>query len=301
MTERIVVLKLNEDRDEYTMTKQIPKEMREECFKRIGSEYLRVNGRSTQDVIRGLKPEQEKIFLPALLGVAPDSTDFPLRAKDYWADYYITPTREGLRLNIATEIRKDKDGNDVECPVDPDAYMKYLFAKQSSKVASSPEDLENKSFFDFTLEDLSIIKTKELGMFHDQEKAMIIYSRLVSKFEEKVDQINWILEMTKPDGEFYDSEMDSVEKRMLLKALVDKRPKKLIELSEDKDLEDKAFLAKALAYLEITKEGNDYYYLNENMGTEERGALAWVRKPEKSGSVMQIKSRLQEKIRGKKQ
>lgn len=301
MSERIVILKLNEDRDEYTMTKQIPKEMRDECFKRVGSEFLKVQGKSTQDVIRGLNAEQEKIFLPTMLGVAPDALDFPKAAKDFWADYFITPTREGLRLNIAMEIRKDKNGNEVSVPVNPEDFMKYMFAKQSSKVASSPEDLENKSFFDFTLEDLSVVKDKEVSLFLDQERATIIYSRLASKFEESQDKIDWILEMTKEDGSFYDPDMESTEKRMLLKKLSDKRPKRMIELAEDKDLQDKAFLSKALAYLEITKEGNDYFYLSENIGTEERGALAWLRKAEKSGSVAQIKARLDEKTKNKKQ
>lgn len=307
MQERIVILKLNEERDEYTLTKQIPKDMKADIFKRIGSEFDKSQGMMSKEIIRGLNPELEKVYLPNLIGVAAESTDFPAKARDFWADYVITPTSKGLRLNIAMEERVTKDldenGNPKKLmvPVNPDDYMRYQFALQSSKVAKTPEELENKSFFDFTLEDLGSVREKELADFEATDKATFIYAKLTSKFADNVDKIDWILEMTKEEGTFFDTDLGEVEKKMMFKQLADKRPNKLITLSEDKDLEDKAFLNRALTYLVITKEGNDYYYLNENMGSEEKGALSWLKKPEKSGSVAAIKSKLAQIIKDKKQ
>lgn len=303
MKEHIVVLKLNEERVEYTMTKQLPKELRDDVFKRIGSEFDQSQGTKSKEIIRGLPPRLERIYLPNLIGAAADSQDFPNKARDFWADYTITPSREGIKLNIATETRTVKINDidqQVEVPVNVDDYMQYTFARQSSKVASEPDELNNIGFYDFILEDLSEVRNREVAEFEAKDKATLIYARLTSKMDVSINKINFILELTK-ESSFFDTDMEELDKKMLLRKLAETKPDKLIQLNDDEDLENKAFLSAALAYSIIVKEGNDYYYLNENMGSEERGALSWVKKPEKNGMVAAIKSKLAEQIKNKKQ
>lgn len=300
MSERIVVLKLNEERVEYTMTKQIPKTMRDEIYKRIGSEFDKSNGMKSKEIIRGLNKELEKMFLPNLIGISEESLEFPKKAMDFWADYTITPTREGLKLNISMEDFKRKDGTIIQVPVNPDDYMQYMFAMQSSKVAKTPDEIENKGFFDFILEDLTEVREREISEFEAQDKATVIYARLTTKFDDNINKINWILEMTKEDS-FFDADIEVVDKKIALRKLANKRPNDFIKLNEDPELENKAFLSAALSAQILTKEGNDYFYLNENIGSEERGALSWLKKPEKNGMVAVIKAKLEQIVKDKKQ
>lgn len=306
--EKIAILRLNEDRSEYTMTKQIPKDMRNEIFKRVGSQFDSSKGTSSTEIIRGLTPELEKYFLPKIIGMSSDNALFEERARDYWADFVITPTSKGLRFNIGTHIVKQKvkqeDGsiteNDLEVPDNLDDYMRYHFALQSDKVASRPDQLDNAGHYDFILEDLSEVRQREVSEFEMVDQATTIYARLSNKFAENIDKIDWILEMTK-ENTFYDSGIDTIDKKIELKKLADGKPTIFIKLAGDPELELKAFLSSALSNLVISKEGNNYFYLSEDMGSEEKGALAWLKRPEKSGAVAAIKAKLEAKVKDRKQ
>lgn len=300
MKEKIVVLRLNEDRVEYTMTKQLPKEMRDEAVKKIGSEFDKSRGLKSKDIIRGLDRELERVILPNLIGTSPEDMDFPKKAMDFWADYTITPTREGLRLNIAMEDFTKKDGTIIQIPVNQDDYMQYQFAMQSSKVAKTPEEIKNRGWYDFILEDLTEARERELAEFDAQDKATVEYARLSTKFEANMSKINWILEMTKEDT-FYDDAIDIIDKKIALKNLAEKRPNEFLRVANDPDLELKAFMSAALAAGILTLEGNNYFYLNEDIGSEERGAISWLKKPEKSGAVAAMRAKLEQNVRNRKQ
>lgn len=300
---RTAVLRLNEERVEYTMTKQLPKDMRDEVYKRVGSEFDKSQGLTSKAIIRGLNEDQEKVYLPNLIGISATNQEFPKRAMDFWADYTITPTKKGLLLNISTEEKEvsmpDGSKKIIDVPVNIDDYMMYMFAKQSSKVASNPDDLDNAGHFDFILEDLTKVRERELSEFEARDSATLIYARLTSKFESNMTKIDWILEMTKEDT-FYDPDIDMIDKKIALRKLTDDRPGELIKLSDDVDLELKAFLSSLLSHSIITLEGNDYFYLNERMGSEEKGGLAYIKRVDKSGAVAAMKSKLSQAIQDRK-
>lgn len=288
--ERIVLLKLNENKDEYSRQHQIPKNMREEVSRKVGSEFDKSNGMTSRDLIRGLDPLQERVFLPKLIGISANHHDFADRAKDYWSDFTIIPTVKGLKLNIATN-EQEIDGEVVDVPVNLDDYMIYKFAMASSKVAKGAE-LDNLSFYDFYLEDLTEVKAKQEKDFDAKKRATIDFAKLVSKFDDNESKINWLLELTKEPGVFFTDNISKADKEMQLYDLAEKRPVLFNSLLSDKDIEIKAFISKALTYLVLTKEGNDYFYMDENLGSE-KAAIAWFTKPEKSGSVAAIKSKVE--------
>ena len=92
--EKIVVLKLNEKCQEYNMVKQYPKDMKNMTFKRVGSEFDKSKGETSKEIIRGLTQEEEYVYLPKLIGVSSTNENFEARARDFWADFTITPTLE---------------------------------------------------------------------------------------------------------------------------------------------------------------------------------------------------------------
>ena len=189
--------------------------------------------------------------------------------------------------------REDGTTYTVEVPENLEDYMAYQFAMKSSRVAKTEDELQNNSFYHFILEDESKMKQKEKDSHSINKRATIAYARLASKLEENISKIDWILEMTKEERSIYDESITSEEKDMLLMKLSDTKPEVFIQLVEDERLEDKALLAKAVSLGILTMEGNDYYYLNENIGTEEKGAIAWLHKPEKSASVAAVKSKIE--------
>src|SRR6478752_2500573 len=172
--EKIVLLKLNGGR----LVPTLPKEMQKERLRPLESEFKE----GTRDLIRGFDPVVERIVLPNLIGLQANEPNFAIKARDFWADFSIKPTEEGLKLNIATEKKvhgKDEDGKDllIDMPVNPNDYMAYQIAMQSSRVAKTPEQLEDLGMFDFYLIDLEEQKKKEEENFDLIDKADQVYTK----------------------------------------------------------------------------------------------------------------------------
>lgn len=305
--EKIVLLKLNDKRDVFTT---VPKSMQNEVSKSIGSEFAK----GSRDTIRGLTHLQERVYLPNILGVQTNDPNFPLKAKDFWSDFTITPTVEGLRLNIATTKSKvstkvTKEGIEVDeiieidTPVDWDSYIVYNFAMKSSRVAKTKEERTNIGMYDFYLVDLAEEQDKKVSDFEVKDKADGIYVRLTidTKWEQNEDKINWILEVMKDKKKFIDVEsMDKTEKKMSLSQHKETNPREFISVVEDDNLEHKAFLNKCLSNRVILKEGNNYFNQDENIGSDAT-VSSWFKSPVNSAKVLQLKSRLDKVIQDKRQ
>lgn len=290
----IVLLKLNDKRDVFST---VPKGMRDEIVKKIGSEFAP----KSRDTIRGLNPQQEKAYLPQVIGLQPTDPQFPNKTRDFWADYTIQPTPEGIRLNIATTKGVDDEGKDIIIPESIEDYMVYQFAMKSSKVAKTDHELSNLSMYDFYLEDLSKIKRREESEYETREKADIAYSKFVTKMETSMDKVNLILEMMKEKGTYFDIDIEEVDKKIMLRKHKEKEPRAFLALVDDPALEQKAFISECISYLVLTKEGNDIFNQDENIGSMDLAAIAWLKKAENSTKIAAIKARLQSAKENKKQ
>lgn len=301
--EKIVLLKLNDKKNVFTT---VPKDMMDEVKQKVCGEF----SPKSRDTIRGLSYQQERVYLPTLLGIQANDPSFPIKTREFWSDYSLIPTVEGIRLNVATTIgrttvKKMVNGQDVEIdeeieiPVNWDDYIAHQFALKSSRVCKDEVD---KDMFDFYLVNLEDEKKKEFSDFELKDKADGLYVRLTieSKWEENVDKINWLLELLRDKTTpFNINAMDMMEKKMMLSKFKSDFPSAFILACENKNLEFDALLSKCVTNLVIRKEGNDYYNKDEHIGNE--GNIAsWFKDPINSGKVMAIKSRLDEIIKTKR-
>lgn len=305
--EKIVVLKLNDKRDTFTT---VPKTMRDEVKRRIGSEFA-ANG--SRDTIRGLSYAQERVYLPTLLGVQANDPTFPIKSRDFWADFTVTPTPEGIRLNIATTVsttmvKRMKGGMEIEeeesieIPVNWDDYVTYQFVMKSSRVAKTKEERINLDMYDFYLIDLSEENAKQVSDFELTDEADTLYVRLTleSKWAENEDKINWIIELLRDKKTSSTIEsMQKIDKKMLLSKIKSETPKSFINACKSENLEFDALISKCISNRVLLKEGNDYFNKDENIGTD-RTVVSWFKNPTNSAKVMAIKSRLQEIISSKR-
>ena len=284
--EKIVILKLNTKKKSPVLAK----ELEPDVIKRIGSEFKR----GTRDCIRGLNPIQERVILPNHLGTSAESVNFSQLTRDFWADFSIEPTADGLRLNVATETKSVKINDkteEIEIPVNEIDYMMYTFAKQSSRVAKTKDELENPDTFDFLLINLHEQEQMEREKFSVTKEANVKYARLVSKEgnDEVLDAvIRNIKELTEP----YDASMPRLNKEMFLDELKTRDVVKFIKVVNDSQLQTKALLRQALEASEISLEGSHYFLNEENIGTE-KSALSFLENPANSAKVATLKARLE--------
>lgn len=293
--EKIVLLKLNDKKKNPIL----PKELEDEVSKSIGSEFKP----GTRDCIRGLNPVQERIILPDILGLQPQDSQFPQKAREYWADMSIKPTKEGMKLNIATEtIKTVINGKEVEYdnPIAPEDYMIYQIAVQSSKVASNPAEIRNPMEFDFILIDLHEQKKQEEDKFKVRKDATLAFAKLVSAGEASVEKMDWLIHMLKPQDEFFDFETSITNKEIFLDKVLNERPEEFIKRFSDPNLETKALIKKSISLGHMTVEGENYFLGDTNIGPI-RSAVEWLKNPENSAKVVALKSRLENSVRNTKQ
>lgn len=283
--EKIVILKLNTAKKSPVLAKELIPDV----VKRIGSEFKK----GTRDCIRGLSLEQERILLPTHLGTNSDSHDFSRKAKDFWADFSVTPTEEGLRLNIATETKSytTKDGAmEIEIPVNELDYMIYNFARQSSKVAKTKEELEDPQEFDFILINLHEQEKLEQDKYLASKNATLEFSKLISKGDESI--IDAVIRNLKELAEPFDFTEPLVKKEMYLQELMQRDLAKFTKIATDGQLKVKALLREALEASEITLEGSHFFLGEENLGTA-KSALSFLENPANSAKVATLKARLE--------
>lgn len=295
MEKKEVLLKLNERN-----IPTLPKDMQEEKVRPIESEFKR----GSRDLIRGLDPTLERIILPDLIGIQSHEVTFAQKARDFWADFTIQPNKEGILLNIATEKKKVKNSlgeeEEVDFPVNPDDFMTYQIAMQSSKVAKTESQLNNLAMYDFCLINLEEQRKQEVDAFEAIEKADLTYTKLISDTDVNSDKINWVIEILRDKTSSFDTDTaEMVDKKMLLRKLKDTDPSKFVKTVEDNHLATKAFILKAVAYGVLSKVGNDYFDGDVNIG-EGKAAIAWFAKAENSGKVLQLRSKLKEMVQLKR-
>jgi hypothetical protein len=287
--EKIVVLKLNGNRHIPTL----PKNMQEDKIMPLQSEF-KPKGR---DLIRGLSPQLERILLPSLIGVQPQDVSWSTKTREYWADFSITPTVEGLQLNIATTTTKYKDAegkeHELETPVQLEDYCIWQMAIQSSRVASTPLQMEQLSLYDFILIDLEEAKAKERDAFAIIEKADLAYSKLISTMEVNQDKAKWVVDlMRERDVAFDVDNATPMDLKMALRKLKDDKPEAFVKEVESPVLELKAFVMKCLEFGLLTKQGNDFYFGDENLGDFKATVLGF-KEAKNSGKKMQLESKIQ--------
>lgn len=292
MSEEKVIIRLNLREGGYH---PLPKNMRESKGK-IASEFKKVNGRITRELIRGLKTnEQEQYLLPTILSMKPSDNHWQKAVEDFWAEYEVKIDLEKgkkiLDIRISNKEVTLIGGQKVtmDVPENLHDYMDYNFAMQSSRVAKTDEEKTNSDLYDFLLDDLSIIRRGELDLLEEKDLADTNYVDLISS--KRIEKIDWLLEKLKDPSENY-ANAAFEDKKMALRKIKDETPSKFNEEYSNPDLEYEAELFKMIQFNIITVEGNTVLDGNINMGQFYKEAVAYLKDKTKSDHVLKLKERL---------
>lgn len=287
------IIKVNPRKDGYH---PLPKKERKDTGK-ITSQYLTIHGQPTQAIIRGLNNLQERNFSYMLINKTPKDQNFDEVMTYYWADYVIDIPEKGLSLDASytkkTVIIEGRE-EEIEDPLYLDQYIKARFAKQSSRVAFTEEQKQNRDLYDFVIEDLSVEQKNKEDMFKLTIKSdSAINNLFVESTEESHEKVNWLLELLKEPNELFYS-ASYTDKCIKLKEIQKENPSKFLEVFNDSKLEQKALLFTLVQTGVISKEGNAYMYQDTLLGSTETEALLFLSDQTKSSFVVKLKSSLKE-------
>lgn len=284
----------------------LPKSIKDDNTKRIGSSWKR----GTRDVVRGLDEEEERRYLPKIIGVPPTSESWDAKVLDYWRNFgIIVPKGAGVPLNVGmkkgTYFKLNEKGMRVEekgvVPISLEDYICYNICKQHKDVATSEADLLNKDFFKYYITDHKVEKKEEGEKYQERKKATRIFQKLIEPIdtngtinEEKID---WVLEICKRNSksQFHNKSYKAFtteEKEIALENEVKMNPEVFIKVVTDPNLEDKAFVGKLLEVGILERHGNSYVQDNEVVGGSLKELLAYMKNNNNSQTIVQWRERL---------
>lgn len=270
------------------------KTIRMEQVKKIGSQFAK----GTRDVIRGLSPEEEIVYMPRILGISASSDNWNDALKTKWAEFGIdVPSDDYSETGVELEVgfKEDPRKPGTAIPIDLDGYIKYNFCKANSDVATTDEQLDNPFLFTYFIVDKARKVMDDENRFVRMKAINRLFDQLVTSTDtNERNKIQWILETEGgSDGVGINTAGFSiVQKEMELEKFKDAFPTKFEELIKDPNLETKALIRKAVEVSVITQEGNSYFLDSKVIGSTLLDAVGYLSNPANQTDKLTIIARL---------
>lgn len=285
------------------------------------------------DVVRGLSFEEEKKYLPDVIGVSPQSNDWQKATRNYWANITTeVPPDTGLELEVgfvypdeesATKGRAEEEKENAAAtamyaqeldyamkfdvrqsvgrPINISDYILYRHCLVYNQCANSPKLTHKSAKIRFYLYSKEAVQADLAIKIKMRQKAYAMYLELIGD-RAKVDNVIYVLKDT---IQRYNENVLNVEKLdvtneigkdVALEKIVNEFPERLIAVLDDKDLPLKAFIERAITAGELKRLPNTdtiVYGDNTPMGNSINETVAYLKNEQNREIFQTIKSRLE--------
>lgn len=232
-----------------------------------------------QGPLSGLTREEERKYLPQILGISKEHREFGQEVQTYWAEKSHNVPSEGFRLEVGT----DKNGE----PIRVQDWITYKWAKKHPLVANSKAEADSDPTVDFFIYDPEREQRKESKKVQVRTEAYTELAKM-REDEDKVDLMIRVLGNTRPD------KMTSEQKVNTLDSLLSSDPEAFIETARNEDLEIQAEILEMLEEEILRKVGNTIMFMDEQIGATMEEAVQWFKSKRNSGDVNTLRAKLQE-------
>lgn len=251
----------------------------------LPNEVLSASEKTLGSVFKGRAPmsplsdEEERNYLPAILGVSPNDPEWREEVKNYWANLSIDIGTGGVKLNIT----KRENGD----PVNVEDWIRYKFAKAHEAVADNKEEAQSNPNKDFYLRDPDAVLEKE-----NQRKKM--KGQAWRHYLQHEEDEMWLDLIIRVMGNRNPKTVPRLEeKQNLVTDLVGERPGEFLNYATDENLRHRAFVQAAINNEIIRIVGEDYHYNDRVIGQSLDDVIAWLTSEENTRHLNEIKSKLE--------
>lgn len=238
-----------------TLSKEIQIKRRKGIYVKRGDgdnqdrhKYFISSSRKGTSILVGLTQQEEKKYLPIIIGISPDDPKFGITARNYWNNIrkFIPP--EGLTLEVGMIYETEEEHkNNSGTPINIEDYVLYRYCLVYSRIANSEKEQHNspkirayitdryseanKNYEIATIVDKAV--ENRLALYSDpvkQDAVLFVYgySPLSMSKEEKVIALQTL--------STYNSETDPEANKLVV----------FNNRVNDKLLQDKAFITQAI-------------------------------------------------------
>lgn len=227
--------------------------------------------------LRGLSFEEEKKYLPTVLGVSADSPDFTSACKNFWMDMSVEVPSEGVVLDIT----KTEEGD----PINIVDWIKYKWLILHPFVATSKDKMTGrKSFYIYSPEEEIRKKNNDVQLRKAAYKELI----KINGDKETTVRILRILGTDNPNN------MTTQMMENYLADIVDNDPKRFYEVATDSNLEHKDFVLNLYSKGILQRIGSAFLYMDTEIGATMKEAVYYVQNKRNTQVVAEMKAKLKE-------
>ena len=244
-----------------------------EATRKIGSIY---DGMAP---LSGLTEEQERKYLPKVLGVSITSQDYEKTVKAFWADMTIKVPADGIVLNIG--LRPDKEPENI---LD---WIKYQWILKHRFVVLGKEKMIGD--VEFYIHDPELETQKTNVNVQDKKAAYTEFIKLGDK-PDVVDRLIRVLGKRNPLS------MSEIMKENFLATIVETQPKDFYQIARDKDLALRDTVMHLVEVGVLRKIGTAYLYLDTEIGATMEESIHFLKSKRNSQAIAEMKAKLKELV-----
>lgn len=270
---------------------RLPADIQGMSAKKLGSCWTQ-NG----DIYRPITLEEEKYYLPNILGLLPNDPRFGEKSRLYWIDFSVSidPDKQYLDLQVGGTIGEDGKFQ----PTNLNDWLKFKFASGHPRTASTKEEVENKdnTKYGFYIADSDAQRTKLVAEYKLKENANRAFLKLFASSEKApldIDKVNFVIDNYKllKDTESIDLAVDIDGKKMFLYNRKEANPSKFIKIVEDPLVREKSMIHVFLAKGVLQRIGNTIADDQDILGGSEDEAALYLSNPTNSKKVLSLNER----------
>jgi len=229
----------------------------------------------------GLSPDEEKLYLPDVIGISTNSPTWNTEVRKYWNNITkIVPYPNGIELQIGmkeTEI----GGKKTTFPINLNDYVLWRYLMVYNQCANNKEESKKSNKIRFYLEDKQTEVDSQRRLIDIKNKASLEFIK-VTQDERALDDI--LLLMFDYDETRVVSTYDSIdgltisEKIIELDKFVSQTPSVFYQKATDKQLVMKAFITRCISkgFLQKIPNTGIIVYDNEEVGVTIQDAVIFL-------------------------
>lgn len=259
---------------------RLPKEVISESVTKIGGAIT-----SSGVVLTGLTFDEQKKYMPQLVGVKEDHPEFTQRVEKFFSNISLAVPFEGLKLNITV--------NENGEPQSPREWISYKFCLASKQVANSKAEVYSDPNYLCYIEDEVANEKVKAASLQVKKEAYIEYAK-ISEDEVKFDWIIRVLAKVYNDSANAVAKLSKDQRDIKMSEYVDKNPAKFIEICKDKDLEFRAQIESMVDKGVLQRIGNRLINGSEPIGEDVDSAIAYLKQSTNAQTYAILLARLGE-------
>jgi hypothetical protein len=251
----------------------LPTQVVADARKKLGSIYV------SRSPLRGLTRDEERKYLPQMLGISADHPDFERHARKFWADFSIDVPSDGVVLNITCNEKGE--------PHNVDDWVKYKWAQKHRFVAGSFDEMRKDPTTAYYIYNPEVETQRTNSKLQDKKVAYKELIRLSTDVN-AMSRVLRILGTSNPDS------LSSEQKENQLAVLLEANPQRFIAVATDKNLETRDFIFQLVGNNILRHIGSAYLYMDETVGDTLDEAVSYVNNKRNSKVVAEMKAKLKE-------